>query len=288
MDSFDQPISKIISKLNERNKELNCLYNVNSVLKKTPNKLDILFNELFEVLPAGWQYPGIVEVRVNVYGMVFNTPEFRETEWMQHADIWVDDEKTGTISIVYTQLIRLIKGTQFLNEEQKLLDTIAGRIGEYFLMESLKKNSCNNNDFSVIISDFLNNLDVSTNDKNFHWKWRLKFAHIIAEKIDFDRFGVKAVYLTGSVKNASSGPGSDIDFLIHCDRNFELHKELRLWIEGWGLALAEFNKKTTGYASDSSIIDLHIITDEDIKNNDSYAIKISAVSDKAKLLRKKI
>jgi predicted nucleotidyltransferase len=285
MDSFDQPISKIISKLNERHKELNCLYSVNSVLKNKHSKIDILFKELFEVLPAGWQYPGVVEVKVVFDGMTFVTAEFKETEWMQHSEIWIGDEKAGSISIAYTQLIRLVNGTQFLNEEQNLLDTIAGRIGEYFLIQSLKKYANSENEISAGITDYLFNLEVSANDKNFHWKWRLRFAQIIADKIDFERFGVKAVYLTGSVKNADSGPGSDIDLLIHCNENAEQHKELQLWIEGWGCALAEFNRRSTGYKSTSSIIDLHIITDEDIKNNNSYALKISAVSDKAKLLK---
>lgn len=282
MDSFDQPIRKIISSLNERGKELSCLYKVIDILKGQWNNLDEMVEKLFEVLPPGWQYPGIVEVKIIIGEMVFCTPDFKDSEWMQESAIISDSKTIGSIYICYTQLIRMVNGSQFLDEEKKLLDTIADRIGDYILLNSLRNAQ---NEISKSIVDYLFNIDLTANNKNFHWKWRSRFAQIIADKIDFERFGVKAVYLMGSVKNASSGPGSDIDLLIHCSEDESLNKELSLWIEGWGYSLAEFNRKATGYRSELSMIDLHIITDEDIKNKDSYAIKINAHTDKAKLLR---
>ena len=47
-----------------------------------------------------------------------------------------------------------------------------------------------------------------------HWRWRLRMAERIAGDLDPGRFGVKSRYVFGSVKNASAGPGSDIDLLI--------------------------------------------------------------------------
>ena len=40
-------------------------------------------------------------------------------------------------------------------------------------------------------------------------------AERIAAELDRERFGVVALYLFGSVKNATAGPGSDIDLLVH-------------------------------------------------------------------------
>jgi len=37
----------------------------------------------------------------------------------------------------------------------------------------------------------------------------------IAGLADFDKFGIEAMYLAGSTKNANAGPGSDIDLIIH-------------------------------------------------------------------------
>ena len=42
-------------------------------------------------------------------------------------------------------------------------------------------------------------------------------AERIAADLDAERFGVEALYVFGSVKNATAGPGSDIDLLIHVE-----------------------------------------------------------------------
>ena len=44
-------------------------------------------------------------------------------------------------------------------------------------------------------------------------------AERIAAELDAERFGVKGMYLCGSVKNATAGPGSDIDLLVHFSGN---------------------------------------------------------------------
>jgi len=50
------------------------------------------------------------------------------------------------------------------------------------------------------------------------------------------------------------------------------------------LSLAEFNYLRTGYRSDG-LLDVHIITDEDIANKTSFAAKIGAVTDPARPLK---
>ena len=85
------------------------------------------------------------------------------------------------------------------------------------------------------------------------------------------------------VANATAGPGSDIDILIHFQGTDEQLSKLHLWLEGWSLSLAETNYLRTGYRSDG-LLDIHIITDEDIANKTSYAVKIGAVTDPAREL----
>lgn len=128
--------------------------------------------------------------------------------------------------------------------------------------------------------------DTEDKKKDDSWKWRLVMAEKIAASIDPERFGVKNMYVFGSTKNATSGPGSDIDLLIHFEGSDEQRKELNIWLEGWGICLAELNYHKTGYKTDN-LLDVHIITDEDIKNKNSYAIKINAVTDAAKKLKLK-
>lgn len=118
--------------------------------------------------------------------------------------------------------------------------------------------------------------------ENF-WAWRLQLVTHIASKLDPDRFGVKGFYVFGSTKNATAGPGSDIDVLIHFQGSEKQREELLLWLQGWSLALAEVNYLRTGYKSDG-LLDVHIVTDEDIARKTSYASKIGAVTDPARPL----
>ena len=121
----------------------------------------------------------------------------------------------------------------------------------------------------------------------FHWKWRLKAIEKMASLLDAEKFGVKEFYIFGSAKNATSKLDSDIDILVHFQGNETQKKELLLWLDGWSSSLAYSNFLNTGHKADK-ILDIHIVTDEDIKNKTSFALKISAISDAARpLLLKK-
>lgn len=122
---------------------------------------------------------------------------------------------------------------------------------------------------------------------NDYWQWRIHMAKQIAEHLDPERFGVKKIYITGSTKNAIAGPGSDIDLIVHFVGNDSQKEDLLNWFEGWSLSLGEMNYLRTGYKVDK-LLDVHIITDEDIENKTSFAIKIGAVTDAAKELPLKI
>jgi DNA polymerase sigma len=110
-------------------------------------------------------------------------------------------------------------------------------------------------------------------------------AEKIAGEIDAGALGIKEMYLIGSTKNATAGPGSDIDLLVHFSGTNDQRKLLQSWIDGWGRCLSYINFQRTGYQTPGSLIDLHIITDEDIAKGDSYASLISAVDDRARPLK---
>jgi len=116
-----------------------------------------------------------------------------------------------------------------------------------------------------------------------HSRWRYRMAERIAEQLDPDKFGVKAFYLIGSAKNATAGPQSDIDLLVHLAGTEEQRKHLALWLEGWSRCLAELNFIRTGYRCDP-FLDVHLITDTDIAERSPYAVKIGAVTDAAREL----
>ncbi len=116
-----------------------------------------------------------------------------------------------------------------------------------------------------------------------HWRWRLRMAEQIAAVTDTQRFGVKAMYVIGSTKNATAGPGSDLDLLVHVVGTREQRDKLEFWLEGWSLCLAEMNYLRTGYRS-PGLLDVHIVTDADIERQTDFAVKIGAVTDPARPL----
>lgn len=116
------------------------------------------------------------------------------------------------------------------------------------------------------------------------WRWRFYMAQRLAEKLDPNYFGVKGVYLIGSTNTGNAGPGSDIDLIIHFEGQEKQRQELLQWLEGWSLCLSEMNYLKTGYTSEG-LLDVHLITDEDIANNSSFAAKIASITDPAHRLK---
>lgn len=118
---------------------------------------------------------------------------------------------------------------------------------------------------------------VATKDDD-HWRWRLHAAEWIAAELDPERFGVVALYLIGSTKNANAGPQSDIDLLIHIRGTEQQRGELEAWLQGWSLCLSEFNYLRTGYQT-PGLLDVHLITDEDIEKRTVFGSRIGAITD---------
>ena len=121
-------------------------------------------------------------------------------------------------------------------------------------------------------------------DKNVHWQWRLRNVEKIAAKTDPKRFGIVGFYVFGSTKNGTARAESDIDILIHFRGSEQQKQELLTWLEGWSLSLSQVNYERTG-SKTSGLLDVHIVTDNDIKERSSFAVKIGAVTDAARPLR---
>lgn len=117
-----------------------------------------------------------------------------------------------------------------------------------------------------------------------HWQWRLRMAEQLASELDGAAYGVAALYLIGSTKNATAGPGSDIDLIVHFRGTPQQEKELQAWMQAWSLRFAEENRLRTGFQSDG-LLDVHMITDEDLRRKTSYAVMIGGVSDAARPLQ---
>lgn len=116
--------------LAERVKELQCFYSISSTAEKSHITLDELYQEVADLLPDAWQYPGITCARVIINNKRFETANWWETEWKQSSDIKVHGVKAGAIEICYLEERALIGEGPFFIEEKRLIDAVAGRLGK--------------------------------------------------------------------------------------------------------------------------------------------------------------
>jgi hypothetical protein len=283
MDNFD--INKALLKLKEREKELNCLYQVNEILARTELSHEQLFRELVRIIPSGWQYQSVCEVKIVFEDSIFQSDDFRNSEWKQRAEIIIDNNVLGEITVCYTQLIRLENNSQFLPEEQKLLNNIASRLGTCIFNRRLQKSLDLIANKPIVEAEERNEKEtILSPESDEHWKWRFRMAEKIAAEVDAEKFGIKAFYIIGSTKNATAGPASDIDLLIHCANELPYKNELLAWLNGWSLCLSEMNYEKTGYYVNEGLIDTHIITDDDIQEKSSFASMINSAYNSARSL----
>jgi predicted nucleotidyltransferase len=270
-----------IDELKEREKELKSLYKVEEAINRNL-PLDDFFMQLVKRLSSGWQYPEICRIKITFEDKEYREKYWEETEWVQHAEIVVDDNVLGKIEVFYTAFRKMVVDSQFLPEEQKLLNTIAARIGTYIFNKRLEKSiEILQNEKDKPVADVP---PVLIGQPDNHWIWRKNMAEIIAGKLEMERFDVKGIYLIGSTKNANAGPASDIDLLVHVGDDLEKLREFKAWMEGWSLCLSEMNYLKTGYKT-KGLIDLHIVTDEDIQHKTSFGVMIGNHTDGAKPIK---
>ena len=272
-----------LTKLTERAKELKCIYQVCEALKDEAVELTTIFRSVLEAIPPGYQHPTICEARIILEGKEYASLDFIETPWMQKAEIVIDNHVSGEIQVCYVQKV-FDNDPAFLPEEQKLLNAIADHLSRFIFHRRLKK--------TLQISLSAENIPEQNGDSSLlsyesdeHWKWRFQVSEKIAGMMDMEKFGVESIYVIGSTKTGKAGPGSDIDLLVHFRGDALQERVMKAWMEGWGLGLSELNFYKTGYKTSGSLIDLHIITDKDIRNKTSYAAMIGSVDNAARLLR---
>lgn len=115
--------------MNERVKELSCLYGIAEIIDRPDITLDEVCQEVINLLPASWQYPEITCARIIINGRKFEAENYRETEWKQSSDIRVYGAKAGTVEISYLEERPEIDEGPFLKEERALIDSVCRQLG---------------------------------------------------------------------------------------------------------------------------------------------------------------
>ena len=139
MGNHNKPLDNLIHELKERAKELNCLYQVQELMSIPEITIDEICRGMIKILPPGWQYPDICQAKIEYGAKCYLTPGFQESPWVQSADIVVQDEIVGSISVFYSEESPQSDEGPFLKEERKLINTIAEQFGFHILHNRLKE-----------------------------------------------------------------------------------------------------------------------------------------------------
>jgi pyruvate,water dikinase len=139
MGNHNKPLDNLIHELKERAKELNCLYQVQELLSVPEITIDEICQGMIRILPPGWQYPDICQASIRYGRKSYQTPGFQESPWVQSADIVVQDEIVGNISVFYSEERPQADEGPFLKEERKLINTIAEQFGFHILHNRLRQ-----------------------------------------------------------------------------------------------------------------------------------------------------
>jgi len=137
MSKHTQPINRIVHELRERAKELSCLYTIQELLSDQDRPLGEICQDIVEALPPGWQYPDACQAQITYSGNVYATLGFKETPWVQSADVIVQSEIVGQVIVCYTEERPPADEGPFLKEERKLITSIADQLGFYILHQQL-------------------------------------------------------------------------------------------------------------------------------------------------------
>jgi len=114
-------------------------------------------------------------------------------------------------------------------------------------------------------------------------QWRLRMLDSILENLEPKRFGIKEMYLYGTVFNGNAGPNSDIDFVVIFEGTDEQKHNLKLWFEGWNLALSQINYNKSGYKL-KHFIDAVILRPSELSEQQYFADLIHSGNNSAKRL----
>ena len=84
MPHSEGPIENILQSLQERAKELSCLYRVDEILGQGAASAQAIYRQLVEALPSGWQYSEETRATVTIDGETV-TPDLAQINFLERT-----------------------------------------------------------------------------------------------------------------------------------------------------------------------------------------------------------
>jgi signal transduction histidine kinase len=110
-------------RLQERVKELNCIYEISRTLQNKASLQESL-QEVVNIIPAGWQYPEAACARIELDSQQYISAGFQEPDFSISQEILVQGLVRGKVLVGYVQKSMEPARISFLQEEESLLGVI--------------------------------------------------------------------------------------------------------------------------------------------------------------------
>lgn len=115
--------------LEERIKELKCLYGISKLVDRCET-LDEILQGVVELIPQSWQFPDITRAQIILEDNDYACSEFRESRWFMRSIITISGKEAGMVEVYYLEKRPDSDEGPFLKEERALIDAIAERVGK--------------------------------------------------------------------------------------------------------------------------------------------------------------
>jgi len=115
---------ELLYEMNERIKELGCLYAA-SRSASTRETLEQIFQDVLASIPPGWQYPELTRARIVFDATEYISGSFDPTPWKLSSDLIVKGVVRGTVDVYYVEECPELVEGPFLREERDLIDGLA-------------------------------------------------------------------------------------------------------------------------------------------------------------------
>lgn len=135
----EEKLHKLTSSLNQKVKQLDCLFDIADVSYSRNSDYDEVFKKALEIIPQGLKYSHDAWVEIVCDGKRYVTDNYKETRWSYTAPIRFNNKKIGYIRSGYLESKPLINNELFHINEKILLKNIAEKLGRLMEISKLEE-----------------------------------------------------------------------------------------------------------------------------------------------------
>lgn len=138
INSLKDQLKKKTFELEERKKELNCLYTISKIAETENLDIDSLMQQVVDIIPLSLRYPDISVAKAVVFDKPYENRPHAPNQWKISAPIVSSGKKKGELTLYLTRKPDQNLQKPFLKEEQDLINAVCERIGK--IIERIQTN----------------------------------------------------------------------------------------------------------------------------------------------------